>query len=36
MFWGDRTYVTEDPEGHRWTFAQHVKEVSPEDMKPPA
>ncbi len=36
MFWGDRTYVCEDPEGHRWTFAQHVKEVSPEDMKPPA
>jgi len=36
MFWGDRTYVSEDPEGHRWTFAQHVKEVAPEDMKPPA
>jgi uncharacterized glyoxalase superfamily protein PhnB len=36
MFWGDRTYVAEDPEGHRWTFAQHVKEVAPEDMKPPA
>jgi len=26
MFWGDRTYVAEDPEGHRWTFAQAVKE----------
>jgi uncharacterized glyoxalase superfamily protein PhnB len=24
MFWGDRTYVAEDPEGHRWTFAQPV------------
>lgn len=34
MFWGDRTYVAEDPEGHRWTFAQHVRDVSPEDMKP--
>ena len=32
MFWGDRTYVAEDPEGHRWTFAQHVRDVSPEDM----
>ena len=32
MFWGDRTYVAEDPEGHRWTFAQHVADVSPEDM----
>lgn len=36
MFWGDRTYVAEDLEGHRWTFAQHVKDVSAEDMKPPA
>jgi uncharacterized glyoxalase superfamily protein PhnB len=36
MFWGDRTYVAEDPEGHRWTFAQHVREIAPEDMKPPA
>ncbi len=36
MFWGDRTYVAEDLEGHRWTFAQHVKDVSQEDMKPPA
>jgi uncharacterized glyoxalase superfamily protein PhnB len=36
MFWGDRTYVAEDPERHRWTFAQHVRDVSPEDMKPPA
>ena len=35
MFWGDRTYVAEDPEGHRWTFAQHVKDVAPEDMRPP-
>jgi uncharacterized glyoxalase superfamily protein PhnB len=34
MFWGDRTYVAEDPEGHRWTFAQHVRDVAPEDMKP--
>ena len=24
MFWGDRTYVARDPEGHRWTFAQPV------------
>ncbi len=36
MFWGDRTYVARDAEGHRWTFAQAVREVSPEDMKPPA
>ena len=36
MFWGDRTYVVEDLEGHRWTFAQHVRDVAPEDMKSPA
>lgn len=36
MFWGDRTYIATDLEGHRWTFAQHVREVSPEEMKPPA
>jgi len=35
MFWGDRTYVAGDLEGHRWTFAQHTRDVSPEDMKPP-
>jgi uncharacterized glyoxalase superfamily protein PhnB len=32
MFWGDRTYVAEDREGHRWTFAQHTRDVAPEDM----
>jgi uncharacterized glyoxalase superfamily protein PhnB len=35
MFWGDRMYYTVDSEGHHWNFAQHVKEVAPEDMKPP-
>jgi uncharacterized glyoxalase superfamily protein PhnB len=34
MFWGDKMYVAKDLEGHRWTFAQHVKDVAPEDMKP--
>jgi uncharacterized glyoxalase superfamily protein PhnB len=36
MFWGDRTYVVEDIEGHRWTFAQHTRDVAPEDLQPPA
>ena len=36
MFWGDRTYVAEDLEGHRWTFARHTRDVAPEDMKPQA
>jgi len=34
MFWGDRMYTAHDPEGHVWSFAQHVKDVAPEDMKP--
>ncbi len=29
--YGDRRYDAEDPEGHRWSFAQHVREVAPED-----
>ena len=35
MFWGDRMYYAQDIEGHHWNFAQHVREVAPEDMKPP-
>lgn len=29
--YGDRRYDVEDPEGHRWSFAQHVRDVAPED-----
>jgi uncharacterized glyoxalase superfamily protein PhnB len=29
--YGDRRYVAEDLEGQRWTFAQHVRDVSPEE-----
>ena len=36
QFYGDRNYAADDPEGHRWYFAQHVRDVAPEDMKPPA
>jgi PhnB protein len=34
QFYGDRTYGAEDPEGHQWSFAQHVRDISPEDMHP--
>jgi uncharacterized glyoxalase superfamily protein PhnB len=27
---GDRHYRVEDPEGHRWMFAEHVRDVAPE------
>ncbi len=33
MFWGDRLGGFEDPFGHRWTLAQHVKDPTPEEMK---
>ncbi len=29
--YGDRRYDAEDPEGHRWSFAQHVRDVSPAE-----
>ncbi len=35
QFYGDRTYRATDPEGHHWFFHTHVREVAPEDMKPP-
>jgi PhnB protein len=34
QFYGDRTYAASDPEGHQWSFAQHVRDVAPEDMHP--
>jgi uncharacterized glyoxalase superfamily protein PhnB len=34
QFYGDRRYGATDPEGHQWYFAQHVRDVAPEDMKP--
>ncbi len=36
QFYGDRRYGCMDPEGHQWFFAQHVRDVAPEDMKPPS
>ena len=33
MFWGDKMGTVEDPFGYKWTIAQHVRDVSPEDMK---
>jgi len=36
QFYGDRRYGVEDPEGHQWYFAEHVRDVAPEAMKPPA
>lgn len=32
MFWGDRMGSMEDPFGHIWSVATHLKDVSPEEM----
>jgi PhnB protein len=33
MFWGDRYGVVTDPYGHKWAFATHIKDLTPEQMK---
>jgi len=32
MFWGDRYGTVTDPFGHSWSFATHVRDVTPEEM----
>ncbi len=32
QFWGDRYGTIRDPFGHVWSFATHVKDVTPEEM----
>lgn len=32
MFWGDRYGQLEDPFGHRWSLATHVRDLTPEQM----
>jgi uncharacterized glyoxalase superfamily protein PhnB len=33
QFYGDRTYAAQDHEGHHWTFAQSVRNVSSQEME---
>jgi len=32
QFWGDRTGLLEDPYGHHWWLAQHVEDLTPEEL----
>ena len=32
MFWGDRYAQVTDPFGHHWALAQHIRDVSQEEM----
>jgi len=33
MFWGDRYGQLEDPFGHRWSVATHVRDMTPEEIQ---
>jgi uncharacterized glyoxalase superfamily protein PhnB len=33
MFWGDRLGTVSDRWGNQWTLAQHMKDMTPEEMK---
>jgi uncharacterized glyoxalase superfamily protein PhnB len=33
MFWGDRYGIIEDPFGHNWSIATHVRDLTPEQIQ---
>jgi uncharacterized glyoxalase superfamily protein PhnB len=33
QFWGDRYGVVVDPFGHNWSFATHIKDLTPAEME---
>jgi PhnB protein len=33
MFWGDRCGRVSDPFGHKWSFATHLKDLTPAEMQ---
>ncbi|MGH8555151.1 MAG: VOC family protein [Gammaproteobacteria bacterium] len=33
MFWGDRYGKLEDPFGHHWSVATHIRDMSPEEIQ---
>lgn len=33
QFWGDRYGTVQDPFGHSWSIATHIKDLGPEEMK---
>ncbi len=33
QFWGDRTGCIEDPFGHNWWLAQHIQDLTPEEIQ---
>ena len=33
QFWGDRYGKIEDPFGHQWSIATHIRDMTPEEMR---
>jgi PhnB protein len=33
MFWGDRTGTVADPHGYIWSFATHVRDMTPDEQR---
>jgi len=33
MFWGDRYGLVQDPFGHNWSIATHIRDLSPEEIQ---
>jgi PhnB protein len=33
QFWGDRAGCFEDPFGHKWWLAQHIKDMTPDELR---
>ena len=33
QFWGDRAGCIEDPFGHQWWLAQHIEDLTPEELR---
>ncbi len=33
MFWGDRYGIIEDPFGHRWSIATHLRDMTPKEIE---
>ena len=33
MFWGDRYGVIEDPFGHKWSIATHIRDMTPAEIQ---
>jgi PhnB protein len=33
QFWGDRYGIIQDPSGHHWSLASHIRDLNPQQLK---